>query len=97
MPTLTQIKQTLVAHKSEITEKYSVSEIGIFGSYVRGEQTEKSDIDILVDFNRGIGFFKFLELEELLGTMLHRKVDLVSKQGLKPIIGDYILREVILL
>lgn len=96
MPTLTQIKQTLVAHKSEIMKQYDVNEIGVFGSYVRGEQTEKSDIDILVDFNRGIGFFKFLELEELLGTMLHKKVDLVSKQGLKPIIGEYILREVIL-
>jgi len=50
MKTLEEIKKILRQHKTELKEKYGVKEIGIFGSYVRGEQKKKSDIDILVEF-----------------------------------------------
>jgi predicted nucleotidyltransferase len=50
MKTLEEIKKILKQHKRELKEKYGVKEIGIFGSYVRGEQKKKSDIDILVEF-----------------------------------------------
>ncbi len=50
MKTLDEIKNILKSHKGKLKERYGVKEIGIFGSYVRGEQTEKSDVDILVDF-----------------------------------------------
>jgi len=81
--------------KEELREKYGVNQIGLFGSVVRGEATPKSDIDVLVEFARPIGFFKFLELEELLTECLGHKVDLVSKKALKPHIGARILEEVI--
>ncbi|RKX96678.1 MAG: nucleotidyltransferase [Spirochaetes bacterium] len=90
-----EIKKIIRQHKKEIKEKYGVKEIGIFGSLVRGEMKEESDVDILVEFEKPIGFFKFLELEEYLSDLIGRKVDLVSKKALKPHIGKYILEEVI--
>ena len=90
-----EIKKIIQQHKKEMKEKYGVKEIGIFGSLVRGEMKEESDVDILVEFEKPIGFFKFLELEEYLSNLIGRKVDLVSKKALKPHIGKYILEEVI--
>jgi predicted nucleotidyltransferase len=81
--------------KPELESGFQVKEIGIFGSYVRGEQTRNSDLDILVEFAEAPGLFKFLELEELLKTILKVKVDLVMKSALKPRIGKQILSEVI--
>lgn len=92
---LKNIKETLTKHKDELKERFKVKEIGIFGSYVRGEQKNRSDADILVEFDEPIGFFKFLELEEYLEELLDIKVDLVSKKALKPRIGEYILKEVV--
>ena len=71
-----------------------VSRIGIFGSVARGEQTEASDIDILVDFSRPIGFFTFLELEEFLSLNLSAPVDLVTSDALKPVIRERVTAEV---
>lgn len=90
-----EIKGIIKEKKSVLSENFHVKEIGIFGSSVRGEDTERSDIDILVEFQRPIGFFKFLELEEYLEEIIERKIDLVSKKALKPRIGKYILEEVI--
>jgi predicted nucleotidyltransferase len=92
---LEEIKDILAKHKSELKERFRVKELGVFGSYVRGEQKKKSDADILVEFDAPIGFFKFLELEEYLEGLLGIKVDLVSKKALKPRIGEHILREVV--
>ncbi len=92
---LNNIRGILGENKKYLQKKYCVRKIGVFGSYVRGEQNKNSDIDILVEFSKPIGFFKFLELEEYLGNLLGIKVDLVSKKALKPRIGEYIMREVI--
>ena len=92
---LDEIKEIIKKHKDELKEKYSVKEIGIFGSFARGEATEDSDIDILVEFEKPIGLFKFLELEEYLSNLIGREVDLVSKKALKPHIGKHILEEVV--
>ena len=92
---LDEIKEIIKKHKDELKEKYSVKEIGIFGSFARGEAKEDSDIDILVEFEKPIGLFKFLELEEYLSNLIGREVDLVSKKALKPHIGKHILEEVI--
>ncbi len=78
----------------ELARDYGVTEIGVFGSFVRGEASKDSDIDILVTFNRPMGFFKFMELEERLSKWLGRKVDLVTKAALKPHIGRRVLSEV---
>ncbi|MHC1591051.1 MAG: nucleotidyltransferase family protein [Candidatus Helarchaeales archaeon] len=71
--------------------------MGIFGSFVRGEAKEDSDVDILVEFEKPIGFFKFLELEEYLSDLIGKKVDLVSKKALKPHVGKYILEELVII
>jgi len=97
MRTLDEIKQTLIQSKEGLKQRFEVKEIGIFGSWLSGKHTENSDVDILVEFQKPIGFFKFLELEEHLEKILGTKVDLVSKKALKPRIGQHILREVILL
>jgi hypothetical protein len=94
---LTEIQNILRERLDELSQEYGVKEIGIFGSYVRGEVTSDSDIDILVAFSKPIGFFKFLELEELLSEWLGAKVDLVTKAALKPRIGRHILEEVVML
>lgn len=78
-----------------LKDQYNVKNIGIFGSVVRGEQTQNSDIDILVEFDAPIGFFNFIKLENYLSGILNRKVDLISKKALKPAIKDSILSEVV--
>jgi hypothetical protein len=93
MTPIEKIKETLEKYKQEIAEKYNVSEIGVFGSYTRGQQGDQSDIDILVSFSKPIGFIKFMRLEFYLTELLGRKVDLVTKDSLKPHIGKVILRE----
>lgn len=78
-----------------LQKDYNVKKIGVFGSVVRNKQTRKSDIDILVEFSRPIGFFQFIELENHLSKILRQKVDLVTKNALKPIIKKEILKEVV--
>jgi len=81
-------------HLPELREKYSVNYLGVFGSYIRGEQNEDSDLDILVQFDKKPGLFKYIELEDHLSELLGVKVDLVMKSALKPNIGKRILSEV---
>jgi uncharacterized protein len=89
-----EIQNCVRMHKEELKENFRVKEIGIFGSYVRGEQERKSDLDILVDFEETIGLFKFVALERYLSHLLGIKVDLVMKSALKPRIGAHVLKEV---
>lgn len=85
--------------KAEIQDKYHIEELGLFGSYVRGEQTENSDIDLLVTFKpeARFGLFTYCNLQNLLSDKLGKKVDLVMKNSLKSHIIKYILNEVIYL
>jgi predicted nucleotidyltransferase len=80
--------------KSEMESHYGVQRLGLFGSYVREKQNKRSDIDILVTFNRDIDLFDFLDLREYLEGRLQAKVDLVMESALKPAIGKRILSEV---
>jgi len=95
MKTIAQIKTLLAEHKNEIVEKYGVTEIGIFGSYLREEQKETSDIDILVEFKRPIGMLTFINLKNYLSDLFETNVDLKTKKALKPRIGQRILNEVV--
>ena len=90
----TEIKQVIRDHLNELNNDYAVSEIGIFGSYVRNEQTPQSDLDILVQFSKPVGFITFMQLEEHLQKLLGPKIDLVTRAALKPTIGARILKEV---
>ena len=80
--------------KPEMESHYGVHRLGLFGSYVREKQSKRSDIDILVTFNRDIDLFDFLDLREYLESQLRIKVDLVMESALKPAIGKRILSEV---
>jgi uncharacterized protein len=79
----------------DLEQRYRIKSLGIFGSYVRGEQHSGSDLDLLVEFHDPPGLFKFIELECYLSDLLGMKVDLVMKDALKSAIGKRILREVI--
>ena len=92
--TIEELKDILRDRRDEMNRDYGVAAIGIFGSYVRGQANPGSDIDILVEFDKPVGFFKFLELEEKLAAWLGAPVDLVTKAALKPYIGKQILKEV---
>ena len=89
-----EVFATLQRLKNELSTRFSVSRIGIFGSVVRGEQTEASDIDILVEFSRPVGFFTFVELEEYLSLCLDAPVDLVTPDALKLRIREQVTAEV---
>ncbi|WP_129597761.1 nucleotidyltransferase family protein [Methanohalophilus profundi] len=78
----------------QLEDRYNVKYIGLFGSYVRGEQTAESDLDILVEFSKTPTLLQFINLENYLSDTLGIKVDLVMKDSLKPNIGKYILNEV---
>ena len=88
---IARLRQTL----PDITLRFQVKSLSLFGSYVRGRQRKGSDLDILVEFNQPPSFFEFLALERYLGELLGVKVDLVMKDALKPTIGKHILAEAI--
>lgn len=92
-----EAKAILKEHKAEVMQKYRVREIGIFGSFVRGEQKKRSDIDILVEFDsRNIpGLLKLIEMEIYLEKLLRKKVDVVLKSGIRPELKKGILKEVV--
>ena len=94
MKKIEEIRKKLTQHKLELKIGFGVEEIGIFGSYVKGEATEESDLDILIEFEDSISLLKFVELENYLSELLDVKVDLVMKSALKPRIGRHILEEV---
>jgi len=88
------ILNTLHIQKGEL-KKYGVQRIGLFGSFVRGENTNDSDIDLLVDFDKEKKTLRNLvHLGDFLENIFDRKVDLVTPQGLSKYIGPYILKEV---
>jgi predicted nucleotidyltransferase len=89
-----EIINTIRKSKPELAAKYGVSEVGLFGSFVRRQENESSDIDILVSFDRDIDLFEFVDLKQLLEKKLQAKVDLVMRSALKPAIGKHILQEV---
>jgi predicted nucleotidyltransferase len=95
MKTLEEIELALGRCKHLIQEKYQITDIGIFGSYARGEQTEESDIDILVDYEEAPSFLELANLENYLSEVLAAKVDLVTKNGMKPRIKSRVLSETV--
>ena len=86
---LTMLRKLL----SHINQKYEVTSIEVFGSYVRNQQNISSDLDLLVTFSKVPSLLKFLELKNYLSDQLHLNVDLVMKDSLKPSIGQNILNE----
>jgi len=81
--------------KREVKDQYPVRKIGVFGSVARDEQTDESDIDLLVEFSAPVGFVTFMRLEHFLSDRLGKRVDLVTPDALKPVIRQDVLAEVI--
>jgi len=94
MKSFNDIQAIIRKNKKELKDRYGLKEVGIFGSYVRGEQDESSDVDLLVEVERPMGFIKFIKLENHFSQILGVKADLVTKKALKPNIGRRILQEV---
>ena len=79
----------------EEIRRFGVKRIGVFGSYVRGEQRKESDIDILVEFEEGKATLEnFLDLKEYLEKLLGKKVDLLTREGVNSIRIEYIRKEI---
>lgn len=92
---ISRIREILQENKDELGRTYKVKSLGLFGSYVKGEEVDGSDIDILVEFHENPGLLEFIALEYHLSDLTGIKVDLVMKDALKPAIGERILREVV--
>jgi predicted nucleotidyltransferase len=86
---LTKLRKLL----PQISEKYQIQSLEVFGSFVRGEEKDGSDLDLLVAFNQVPSLFQFIALENYLSDQLGIQVDLVMKDSLKPTIGKRILEE----
>ena len=97
MKTLTEIKQILEAQKDYLAAEYGVTIVGVFGSYVRGEQHHDSDVGILIELERPprISLIGLVELEHYLSDVLGVKVDVAIKKNLRKRIGERILSEVV--
>ncbi|WP_238613497.1 nucleotidyltransferase family protein [Candidatus Oscillochloris fontis] len=92
---IAQVKDLLQHHLPAIKHRYHIKSLGLFGSYVRNEQTATSDLDVLVEFDQIPGLLAYVELQQTLSDLLHLPVDLVHRPDLKPLIGERILREVV--
>ncbi|AEH51734.1 nucleotidyltransferase family protein [Pseudothermotoga thermarum] len=93
---LEDIKRILAENKKRLQEKYGIKEIAIFGSFARGDETSKSDIDILLEFERPIGW-EFVDLCEELENLLGLKVDVLTKNALmsKPALWESIRKDIV--
>ena len=91
---LEEIKQQLATLKKELASKYPITSMAIFGSVARREANENSDIDILVEFDGKIGS-RFITLAEELESSLKNRVDLVSRNGIKPKYFDRIKSDLV--
>jgi len=95
MKTLDEIKKTLRDNREAIGREYKAEIVGIFGSCVRGEQKEESDVDVLVRFRKGATLFDFVGLADFLEQKLGMKVDIVSERAIRPELKERILKEVV--
>ena len=95
MRKLNELKKILQDHKGTLKDKFGVIEIGLFGSYTRGNQKKDSDVDILVEFEKTIDLFAYVHLKNHLSDLLGVNVDLVAKKALKPKLGERILSETV--
>jgi len=97
MKTLKEIEKILKENKAILAERFKVKEIGIFGSYVRGEQKEKSDVDMFVEFSEPVSLLHLAGLENFLTDLIGIKADIGTKKSLKPRIKEQVLKEAVII
>lgn len=91
---ISQLLLKLKTNLPKLSNEYSIKSLGVFGSYVHGEQKKRSDLDLLIEFNKTPSLFTFVALQDELTKIAGIKVDLVMKKTLKPAIGKHILSQV---
>jgi len=96
-PELEEIITILQQRAPELREQYRLKSLGLFGSYVRAEQSKRSDLDVLVDFHEAPSLLELSALQRHLSDLVGVQVDLVLERTLKPAIGEIILAEAIYL
>ena len=96
MKSVDEIRRILRAHQPELTKRYHVEEIALFGSYARGEQTDASDLDILVTLNAPLGW-EYVDLCDHLAELLQTKVDVSTRGAIdrKPLLRQLIEKDLI--
>lgn len=95
MSTLDEIRKIIRQHNSVLAERYGIAVVGVFGSYVRGEEKLKSDLDLLADILKPISLLELVGAEIYLSEVLGVKVDLVPKRSLREELKEFILREAV--
>ena len=95
MPSLQEIKLRISSLKDRIHTDFGVSRIEVFGSYVRGEQREDSDLDLLAEFDREVSLLDVVGLQQFLSDSLGLKVDLVLRRSVRPELQDSIFSEAV--
>lgn len=90
-----EIKEVINLHRSSLQEKYHISKIAIFGSAAKNALNEQSDIDILIEFDRSVGFFTLAHLQNELRSLLGREIDLTTSEALHPLLRNSILQELV--
>lgn len=95
MKTLDEIKTLIRQHGDVLAEKYGIAVVGIFGSYVRGEQKEESDLDLLTEILRPISLLELVGAEIYLSENLGMKVDMIPKRNVREELREIILQETI--
>lgn len=97
MKTLPEIQSIVRGCKAELAVKYGAHDLRVFGSYTRGTQCSKSDIDILVRLERPISLLKLVNMENFLSERLGVKVDLIPEEDVRPELKEKILRQAVIL
>ena len=95
MRTLNEVTEIVRRHSSILEERYGISVVGIFGSYVRGEEKAGSDIDLLAEILKPINLLELIGAELYLSEVLGLKVDLVPKRSLRAELKEAILKEAV--
>ena len=95
MKSTSEIIQRLSSMKTDLQQQFGITDLGIFGSYVREEQKPESDIDVYVDYHETPSLLDIVDLENFLSDTLNEKVDVVPRECIRPELEKYILPEII--
>lgn len=90
-----EVIRILKEHREQLSTRYNVKSLALFGSVARGEARSDSDVDLLVEFSRPVGLFLFIELKQYLEALLGCRVDLGTRRSLKPYLKSRVLQEAI--
>jgi uncharacterized protein len=95
MKTLSEITKIAQTKAQELRDRFKVAKLYVYGSYARGEQTEESDLDMLVEYAEAVNLFDVIDTEHYLSDLCGVKVDLVLKRSVHRAIRDKVEREAV--